>query len=124
MKQKLILIRGLPGSGKSTLAQTMDAQHLEADMFFIDREGNYRFEPSLLSEAHQWCQNQTRQLLKAGESVVVSNTFVQQWEMKPYLKMAKTFNVELEIHICRGKYQNIHGVSQEVIASMKRKWQE
>ena len=47
MKQ-LILLRGLPGSGKSTLAKLLvgdkDYCHKEADMYFVDREGNYKFD--------------------------------------------------------------------------------
>ena len=46
----LILLRGLPGSGKSTFAKMLvrdkDYRHKEADMFFVDSEGNYKFEPS------------------------------------------------------------------------------
>ena len=55
MKQ-LFLLRGLPGSGKSTLAKTLvgykDYCHKEADMYFVDRDGNYKFKPSKIKEAH------------------------------------------------------------------------
>jgi tRNA uridine 5-carbamoylmethylation protein Kti12 len=42
----LILLRGLPGSGKTTLAKslvTKDYCHKEADMYFVDEFGNYKF---------------------------------------------------------------------------------
>ena len=56
----LILLRGLPGSGKSTLAKQLvnkDYAHKEADMFFVDSEGNYKFEPSKIKDAHAWCKD-------------------------------------------------------------------
>jgi adenylate kinase family enzyme len=45
MEKNLILLLGLPGSGKSTLAKVLvgdkDYCHKEADMFFVDRDGNF-----------------------------------------------------------------------------------
>ena len=48
MTLKLTIIRGLPGSGKSTLAKTLDVNHYEADMYFVDAKGEYDFRPCLL----------------------------------------------------------------------------
>ncbi|MGF1755710.1 ATP-binding protein [Vibrio makurazakiensis] len=121
---KLILIRGLPGSGKSTKARGYSAIHLEADMYFLNDDGEYQFDPLKLPQAHQWCQNQAEQYLKQGEDVVVSNTFVKQWEMTFYRKLAKRYKAQLIVEVCRGQYQNIHGVSDDVIKRMKRDWQE
>ncbi len=121
---KLTLIRGLPGSGKSTLATTMPAHHVEADMYFVQKSGDYVFDVSRLEQAHRWCQQQTEQWLSAGEDVVVSNTFVRLWEMKAYQRMARRYGAELEVITCKGEYPNIHGVSQDVIARMRRRWQE
>jgi adenylate kinase family enzyme len=48
MEKILYCVRGVAGSGKSTFAKTLvkkDYCHKEADMFFVDREGNYKFEP-------------------------------------------------------------------------------
>lgn len=125
----LILIRGVPGSGKSTLAQKMvlDSKikliHLEADMFFVDEQGRYFFEPFLIKNAHQWCQNKCQSLLKNGTSVVVSNTFVKQWEMKVYRELAVQFKAKLIIKTCNGNYQNIHNVPQSKINKMKKQWE-
>ncbi|ROV59467.1 ATP-binding protein [Vibrio ponticus] len=121
---KLILIRGLPGSGKSTLAKTFQAQHFEADMYFIDKNGEYRFNPTLLEQAHAWCKQQTEQALRRGEDVVVANTFVRRWEIQPYYQLARKLKVEFEIIECHGEYGSIHGVEQSVIEKMRAKWQE
>ena len=121
---KLTLIRGLPGSGKSTKAKQMDAFHVEADMYFVNRQGTYCFEPTLLPKAHAWCQNCAESALKQGLDVVVSNTFVKQWEMKVYRKMARKHGAELVIEVCREQFGNIHGVPDSVVERMKKDWQE
>jgi hypothetical protein len=56
--------------------------------------------------------------------VIVANTFVERWEVEPYLKMAEQCNARIEILTCRDEYQNIHGVPQETIERMRDKWQE
>ncbi|MEZ8100959.1 ATP-binding protein [Vibrio bivalvicida] len=124
MTLKLTLIRGLPGSGKSTLAKTMSAKHYEADMFFISDCGAYVYDATKIANAHQWCQAMTEQTLASGKSVVVSNTFVQRWEIVPYFKLAKRLSAKFEVIECHNHYGNIHGVTAETIQSMKKRWQE
>ncbi|WP_417883636.1 AAA family ATPase [Vibrio rumoiensis] len=125
--QTLMLIRGLPGSGKSTLAKQLSQQqgsiHLETDMYFIEADGQYRFNPMKLEQAHQWCQQQTEHYLQQGHSVIVSNTFVQHWEMKAYKAIAKRCQVELQMQVCRNDYGSIHDIEPSTLAKMKAKWQ-
>ncbi|MCU4675068.1 ATP-binding protein [Catenovulum sp. 2E275] len=123
-QQILTLIRGLPGSGKSTLAKTLDATHLEADQFFINKQGEYRFDSSLLEQAHNWCLKQTELALLRKENVVVANTFVRYWEMRAYRKLAEKYQVKLEIITCKGEWANIHNVAPDVIQKMKKNWQD
>ena len=54
----LTLVRGLPGSGKSTFANWIWNEYAicEADKFFYDKEGNYNFDATKLSQAHKWCR--------------------------------------------------------------------
>jgi len=122
-RPKLTLIRGLPGSGKSTLAKTLNAVHLEADMYFINKQGEYQFDPKRLKEAHLWCQQQCKYHLSRGENVVIANTFVKHWEMQAYRKLAKLFNAILIIKVCTGNYENTHGVDLLSINKMKKNWQ-
>lgn len=123
VKAKLILIRGLPGSGKSTLAKSLGAVHLEADMYFMDKKGNYRFDPLLLKDAHNWCQKQCELHLKQGNNVVIANTFIRQWEMDIYRKLAGKYKAELTIHTCVGSFNNVHGVSAQSLKKMKQCWE-
>ena len=124
MSLTVTLIRGLPGSGKSTLAQKIEGIHLEADMYFVDDDGQYHFDPNKLSDAHRWCQNQSEYWLKQGKSIVVSNTFVRRWEMDAYRKLAKRYKAKLVVKVCRGQFGNVHNVPEETLAQMKKRWQE
>lgn len=124
MTLTLTLIRGLPGSGKSTFAKTLPGKHLEADMYFIDEDGKYVYRPQEIALAHRWCQQQTEYWLAQGQSVVVANTFVCQWEMDVYRQLAERYQAQLIIHVCRGEFNNIHHVDAATIARMRKQWQE
>lgn len=122
---KLTIIRGLPGSGKTTLAKTMtDAVHVEADMYFVNNEGVYQFDPSRLAQAHDWCHHKCALELEKGNNVVVSNTFTRLWEFKPYIEMAKKLNCDYEVIECKGNWENVHGVPQYAIERMKQRWEK
>lgn len=119
----LVLIRGLPGSGKSTIAKAMTGfKHCEADSYFVDKNGDYLFDRSKISEAHKNCQMECALYLAAGWDVVVSNTFTQMWEMQPYFDMVapeKPTVIE-----AKGCFKNVHGVPEESIERMRARWEE
>lgn len=119
----LVLIRGLPGSGKTTLAGTYQGFcHYEADQYFVDAQGTYRFDECKLAEAHQWCQRHTHDALAAGYSVVVSNTFTQPFELLPYFNMALTLQVNLCLVEATGAWKSVHPVPDDIIKLMKARW--
>jgi len=120
---KLILVRGIPGSGKSTYAKGLGLNHFEADMYF-ERNGKYEFDPSQIKNAHEWCQREVRATLKKDEDVIVSNTFTQHWELKPYLDMAEELGVEVRVIRMTADYGNIHGVPETVIETMKERFED
>lgn len=126
----LILLRGLPGSGKSTLAKLLvgkkDYCHKEADMFFVDREGNYKFEPSKIKDAHAWCQEEIEFVMKHEHSpVVVSNTFTQEWEMKAYYELAAKYGYQVSSIIVENRHggKNVHGVPEDKLQIMKDRFE-
>ncbi len=100
MEKTLTLLRGLPGSGKSTFANliTNEFSICEADKFFTDKEGNYNFDATKLSQAHSWCREQVEIRMKDNQMneqfyphIVVSNTFTKEWEMSEYFELAKKY---------------------------------
>jgi len=125
---KMIIIRGLPGSGKTTEANKIkkvnpSIEHYEADMF-ITVNGEYKFSPETIPYSHEWCKSMTAKALMDGKDAIVSNTFTQQWQIDPYIKMAKVFNADIELITCRGEYGSVHGVPEETMERMRAGWEE
>ena len=129
MEKVLYIVRGIPGSGKSTFAKTLvkkDYCHKEADMFFVDREGNYNFNPSKIKDAHKWCQEEMDFLMRLEHSpVAVSNTFTQEWEMEPYFELAKTYGYKVFSIVVENRHEgtNQHGVPDEVLTKMRERFE-
>ena len=126
MNKILYIVRGLPGSGKSTLAKSIGAkEHYEADMFFIDDGGNYKFDPAKIKMAHSWCQDLVMMAMKREEpKVVVSNTFTQEWEMTPYYELAEKYGYAVFSIIVENRHegQNIHNVPTDKLEQMKNRF--
>ena len=126
----LYIVRGLPGSGKSTFAKTLGGTHFETDNFFMV-DGEYKFDGSKIKEAHNWCQNSVNSAMilnnTAGlnETIVVSNTFTQEWEMKPYFDMAETYGYKVFSIIVENRHGGInqHNVPEEVLSSMRNRFE-
>lgn len=123
---ELTLIRGLPGSGKSTLALNLDNRmmhHLEADQYFENEFGVYKFNPARISFAHIWCQSECLKYLSTGMDVIVSNTFTTKQELKPYFDIAKQFNIIPIVIHCQNNFGSVHNVPEETIKKMKARWE-
>jgi predicted kinase len=128
--KSLILLRGLPGSGKSTLAKMMVGEkyycHKEADMFFVDREGNYKFDPAKLRDAHAWCQGEVDHLMRYEHSpVVVSNTFTQEWEMNAYCELAEKYGYQVHSIIVENRHGgvNVHDCPADKVEIMRSRFE-
>lgn len=138
----LILIRGLQGSGKTTLAKMIihnrasnpslndhvpSGFDVSADEFFCLNTGEYDFDSTKLNEAHKWCQKQCRDAMnikcEMSELIVVHNTFAQQWEVDPYLAMAKEYAYTVQMIECQGHFDNIHHVPKETIDRTRNRWE-
>ena len=126
MKQ-LMLIRGLPGSGKSTVAKLFDkALHFEADMYFLDADGNYHFDPSKIKDAHNWCRHSVMDAMREEHPiVVVSNTFTQEWEMDVYYLLAEELGYRVTSMIVENRHEgkNIHGCPDDKIEQMRTRFE-
>ena len=126
MERKLYIVRGLPGSGKSTFARSLGGVHYEADMFFVDENSEYVFDPSLLKDAHNWCRHKVMDAMKNDEPVVVvSNTFTQEWEMESYKLLGEELGYTIFTLIVENRHggKNTHGVPDDKIQVMKNRFE-
>ena len=122
----LYIIRGIPGSGKSSLAKSLGGKHVEADMYHLDKNGNYDWKPEKVKEAHAWCQNQVINWMLASEQkIVVSNTFTQEWEMKTYFDLAEKNGYKVFSIIVENRHggKNVHNVPQKKKKKMKNRFE-
>lgn len=128
----LILLRGLPGSGKSTLASvilqwpsTEKPDVLSADDFFVDENGEYKFDIEKIKEAHYDCQNRCANKMRNSVSrIVVANTFTQEWEMRPYYEIAKLYNYRVHTLIVENRHGgiNVHSCPEDKIKTMRKRF--
>lgn len=123
------LVRGLPGSGKSTLASAMvksskiKTYHYEADQFFTDENGEYKFIRDEITDAHNWCFTNAIKALKNGHSVIVANTFVNYKEIEKYFLFCLNKNIKFDIIEAHGNYGSVYNVPDYAIERMKSKWE-
>ena len=131
MEKMLYLVRGIPGSGKSTFAKTISPIIVEADQYFIDGEGNYKFDGSKIKLAHEYCRAQTEAWMQTKgdqvnvDKIAVSNTFTQFWEMEPYFELAKKYGYKTFSIIVENRHGNksIHNVPEDKVKMMKDRFE-
>jgi len=126
----LYIVRGIPGSGKSTFAKSIGGIHIEADQFFMIN-GEYNFDITKIKLAHKYFQKQTEAWMKTdgvqvnNDKLVVSNTFTQEWEMKPYFELAEKYGYIVFTVIVENRHgrKNIHDVPEDKIRQMKDRFE-
>ncbi len=131
MEKILYIVRGIPGSGKTTFARTLNSIIVEADQYFMDSEGNYKFDGSKIKFAHEYCRAQTEAWMQTkGDQVntnriTVSNTFTQEWEMEPYFELAKKYGYKVFTMIVENRHggTNEHNVPEDKIEQMRNRFE-
>lgn len=129
MKQTLYLIRGLPGAGKTTLAESLLESKIvqricEADSYFLDEGGVYRFDGAFLGKAHDLCYNLVERAILSGESVAVSNTFTTEREMEKYVDLAKERGIKLVSLVVENRHgkRSVHDVPETAMRRMRERF--
>ncbi|XP_063257880.1 NEDD4-binding protein 2 [Prinia subflava] len=135
--QVLVLLRGVPGSGKSYLARTLLEDNpggiiLSTDDYFY-KHGQYHYDPDCLGEAHDWNRKRAKEAFEMGISpIIIDNTNIQAWEMKPYVTLAQQFKYKVmfrepdtwwKFKPKELERRNIHGVSKEKIKRMLERYE-
>lgn len=121
----LYIIRGVPGSGKTTLAYRLTDTVIEADDFFVDPDGVYRYDQKRIGEAHAHCQIRVLRAMAYGiNRIAVSNTFTRCWELITYIEMAKALGYAVRVIRCQGTWQNTHGVPAEIVEAMRNRFED
>ena len=136
----LILVRGVSGAGKSTIADMLNV-YLNScfstdDMFMVD--GEYKFDPSKLGEYHDATVQKVKDVmvdrqfeigsgkdLLTPTTIVVHNTFTQEWEMKPYFELAETFGWRVHTIIVENRHgsKSIHDVPDAALKAQKERFE-
>jgi hypothetical protein len=136
----VVILSGPSGSGKSTWVKNLyrvdpgtgqfawvekygiDPPHVvSADNYFIDRHGNYNFDPKQLPKAHGECLRKFVECVSTGKSfVVVDNTNCSIAEVAPYMALSNAYEYAVEVitMLPRGGWldyqsyadRNLHGV--------------
>lgn len=128
-------MRGISGSGKSYLSDQLKGENgviLSADDYFM-RDGEYQFNPAELPEAHSWTQYAAIRFMQEGRSpIIIDNTNIEAWEMKPYVEAGVKYGYDIEIVESNTPWRfnaeelakrNQHGVPKEVIQDMIDKYE-
>jgi hypothetical protein len=95
-------------------------------MFFV-KDGEYKFDGSRIKDAHNWCQDVVEYWMSSNEleTIIVSNTFTQEWEMKPYMDMAKEWEYQVFSIIVENRHGGVnqHGVPDEKLQQMNDRFE-
>jgi len=129
--KELTLLRGAPGSGKSTFAKTLGGLHIEADMFFI-KDGEYKFDYTKIKDAHNDCKRKVHKAMHPSlfrrlfyNTVVVSNTFTQEWEMRFYEIIARKYGYIVFHVVVENRHGGVneHGVPDNKLEIMRGRFE-
>ncbi len=134
MDKHLIILRGLPGCGKSTFAEYIStfvdngnvntSVICTADDYFM-KDGEYKFNPYKLIDAHLYSQNKCEEAMKKGvKRIIVANTSVSSKEFEPYVEMAKKYGYKVFSIVVENRHgnKNIHNVPDNVLDSMEKRF--
>lgn len=133
---ELVIVRGLPGAGKSTFAKKYAAAHglpmvvQEADMYMVDADGNYKFDPKKLHYCHKRCKEETMKNIGDYWFAVVANTFTTFKEIQAYceaferVRSLVSYHRLVRIIDIKTQFESIHGVPEEKMKQMADRWWE
>ncbi len=88
---------------------------VSADLFFMDRKGNYLFKQEHLGRAHQFCQTAFLAALNNPQITTIL-LIIRNINYRDYsFYLTHSQNYEVLEWICQGNYENGHGVPKEIV---------
>ena len=130
------ILSGVSGSGKSTHARDLIkgtddmVEVVSADNYFME-DGQYKFDPTKLSEAHAYCFIRFLEALQMRFAlIIVDNTNTTAVEIAPYVLGAMAYHYDVEIitftcqthddvKVCAGR--NSHGLPFDAVMNQHRR---
>jgi len=95
-----------------------------ADRYFV-KDKKYEFDATKLKEAHSLCQDKTEKAMKDGIlTVIVHNTFTEEWEMLHYFALAEKYNYKAITLIAENRHGSVstHNVPDEALERQKERF--
>lgn len=115
------IVRGIPGSGKTTLALSTHIAAFAADDFFMNGT-EYKFDGKMMKHAHAYCISGAALELYHGRSVIIHNTFSQDWELDEVRFLVEKFQCPLLIVTLNTQFESVHNVPAYKIAAMSNRF--
>jgi len=139
---RVVILRGHSGAGKSSAAAELVKRLPEgktswicsADRYFIDLDGEYKFDFNKLQEAHKHCfASFVTAIDNRYDLIIVDNTNTRLVELSPYVAYANinmifpqdTLEIiRLNCSLSLAEARNIHGVPRGSIENMKKRMEK
>ncbi len=118
----LILIDGLRQSGKTTMGDALAAayrqgfewdsqrvMHIEPTFYFFDKDGNYHFDKTKLSQANTWMKVSVKGAMRDDREdvIVISHHFRNLWEKKYYTDLAELHGFQVQEIYCKAQFKHV-----------------
>ena len=117
----LYIIRGISSCGKTSLAQSLGFPYFEADQYFTNEKGEYKFDATKLAKAHNYCKaNVEDAMIRGDPRIIQSNTNTRISEIQPYLDLAAKYNYKVFSLILEKRHHGVnqHGLKNEKLIQM------
>lgn len=141
MAKQVKIMRGCSGSGKSTYQKKHfpKAYVCSADDYWLDENGNYKFDVSKHGESHAWCLRKFIDMIVAinhdevdfefdpdeEHLIVVDNTNTTVAELAPYAAIGTAYGwdveiVTIDVDTDTAHPRNVHNVPQKTVHGQRR----